>query len=180
MRFELNLIMRSQYHRKSVRRLLGAVIALCGVVLLVQVAILLGGYAVKNRLSQELEQAQLRLAGAPAGIPDKELNERRQLISVLNGLIERKTSSRWLVLFDALEEVVPDGVALTKMTREPKGDGIKLEGRAVGFPAIRLLLENMERSGRFRGAQLVSHGEAQAGERMRSLQFVVAARVIQP
>lgn len=180
MRLELNLATRRHYNRQGVVRGLWLVIGGLALVVVAGIGHLYAQQRDISRLTKDIGRFEQQLSGQPAGVSEKDAATQKQRVSAVNAILERRSGNSWLGLLDALETVVPDGVALTSVALDPKTNQLKLEGRVKGFAAIKQMLENFDQSQRFREALLVSHSEVVFGDRARGLQFTVSARVVSP
>ena len=96
-----------------------------------------------------------------------------------NALIRRKTVN-WLRLLDCLEEVVPNGVALSQIEPDQRDQLLKVSGVARGFDNLRALLENMEQSRNFSEVYLLSQSETKVGLTQKGITFAVTCKVTGP
>jgi type IV pilus assembly protein PilN len=118
-------------------------------------------------------------AGNPPGakVSAAELQALAVRISFANELIQKKTVS-WLTLLDRLEEVVPEGVALTEILPDPRTpQQLKLSGVARSFANLRSFLERMEQSQAFSEVYLMSQSDTKVGLTQQGLTFSVACKV---
>ena len=122
-----------------------------------------------------------KLSAAAGGRPgatvsEAELKAQAERIRFANELIGRKSVS-WLTLLDRLEEVVPDGVALTMIEPDQRAQLLKISGVARSFANLRSFLENMEQSPNFSEVYLMAQGEAKVGLTQQGLTFSVTCKV---
>jgi len=108
-----------------------------------------------------------------------QLKKLEEGIRFANGIIERKAVN-WLGLLDALEGVVPNGVALSQIEPPRGNEGVRISGVARSFPDLRALLENMQRAPSFTDAFLLNQAEAKVGLTQQGISFTVSCRVTEP
>ncbi|HJV34091.1 PilN domain-containing protein [Geomonas sp.] len=99
-------------------------------------------------------------------------------VAFANSVIERKTMN-WLGLLDRLEEVVPEGVAITALHPDAKDrQQVSITGAARSFNNLRQLLEQMERSRSFSDVYLLNEAEAKMGKTQQGITFSVRCKVL--
>jgi type IV pilus assembly protein PilN len=119
-----------------------------------------------------------RPAAGPTVSP-AQLKTQEAKIRFANQLIEKK-SENWLKLLDFLEEVVPEGVALSQIEPDKHEQLLKVSGVARNFDNVRELLENMEQSKNFSEVYLLSQNDAKVGLTQRGIVFAVSCKVAGP
>lgn len=155
--------------------------------LLVAAFLVLGGlllFKVREAALNQAEIARVRKLTAaaassrPGAAPvdpgrQKALEEK---IAFANSLIARKTVD-WMGILDRLEEVVPNGVALTQVEPSRKDQSIKVSGVTQKFQGLRALMENMEQSPNFSDVLLLQTAEVKAGQTQKGISFSITCKV---
>jgi len=149
--------------------------------------VLFGALALYNAVEVGRNQAEISRvrgliqgAGARDGgvrIPEAQLKAQAARIQFANRAIEKK-SVNWLSLLDRFEEVVPTGVALTRIAPDAK-QVVKIGGVARSFANVRALLENMEHSRNLSDVYLLSQGELKVGTTQEGITFEISCKVVQ-
>lgn len=101
------------------------------------------------------------------------LTERERVVrdlTAMAGLMEARRFS-WTRLLSEIEDVVPTGVALSRVDLSPKDRSLSLEGAALSPEALRNLMIGMERSAAIK-APLLKHQSVDKGK----ISFTVGAR----
>lgn len=149
--------------------------------------LILGGLLLFKVREAALNQAELTkvrkltaaaVSSRPGAAP---VDPRRQKalegsIAFANSLIARK-SVDWIGILDRLEQVVPDGVALTQVEPSQKDQLLKVGGVARSFDSLRALLENMEQSPNFSDVLLLQTAEVKAGQTQKGTSFSITCKV---
>jgi type IV pilus assembly protein PilN len=131
----------------------------------------------------ELSRTRNLIAASGAGtggpvVSEAQLKALAPKIRFANSLIQRK-SADWLGLLDHLEEVVPNGVAMTSIEPPLRDSWLKLSGSALTFANLRALLENMEQSRYFSEVYLMSQADATVGQTQHGITFAITCKVPQ-
>jgi len=152
-------------------------VLLLGFALLVTLALFKVAEIARN--AAELSRLETLITGTGQGerstrVSETQLKAQEARIRFANGAIEKK-SVNWLILLDHLEEVVPDGVALTQIA--PDQQLLKITGAARSFANLRTLMENMERSQHFSEVYLLSQSDTKVGLTQEGLQFSISCKV---
>jgi type IV pilus assembly protein PilN len=126
-----------------------------------------------NRGIAVLDEKAKKITGA--AVPDKAYQTLLARIKFANGLIDQKTFD-WLMLFDRLEGVVPDGIAITAIEPSPKDDGLKLDGMAKDFGNLRKFMENLENSTYFTDIFLISQADTQVAPGQKGIDFHISCK----
>ena len=179
MRFSLNLSTRVHYNRQGLKLLLWIFTGLLLFLILFVTVRLISKRYENIRLAAEIIRLDQQLVGQSADVTQKEFKTQKDLIASINTLLERRASNRWIALLDSLESVVPDGVSLSKLEPEQKGNLLKLEGRAKNFNSIKKLLENLDKSKSFKEPMLLSHSDMVIRDRVQGFQFVISVSMVQ-
>ncbi len=96
-------------------------------------------------------------------------------VKSVNAFLTRR-SVNWLALFDHLEILVPDGVALRGLEPERKGEILKISGTARTFASIRKFMENLEGSKKFSEIFLTEHTSITVGKSQKGINFSVSCK----
>lgn len=140
-------------------------------------------FKVREVAKNQAELGRIKNLAATAGNPpgakvsEGELQALAGRVSFANELIQKKTVN-WLALLDRLEEVVPEGVALTGIVPgQSTAQELKLDGVARSFANLRALLENMESSPSFSDVYLRAQSDTKVGVTQQGLTFSVTCKV---
>jgi type IV pilus assembly protein PilN len=173
MKLTINLATRRYLNLRLLNIWLLAGFILLGALLILKVREVAYNQAELATIRRQSAVAESRPGEAP--VSPAQLNALAAKALFANALIARK-SVNWLNLLDLLEEVVPNGVALSAIQPD-KGDLLKLGGVARNFADLRALLENMERSKNFSEVYLLSQSETKVGLTQQGLSFSVTCKV---
>ena len=110
------------------------------------------------------------------GISEKEYNALQARISFANTTIEKKMYN-WLSLLERLEQVVPDGIAISSIEPNQKSQELKLSGIARSFKNLRIFLEHLEDSKFFTDIYLMSQEDAKLSDTSQGISFNLTCRV---
>jgi type IV pilus assembly protein PilN len=175
MKFTINLATRRYINQRQ----LNLALAFC---FLVMAALLI--LEVREVAYNQAELTTVHRLSASAGnrpgqpvVSDAQLKALEARVRFANTLIDRKTAN-WLGLLDRLEEVVPDGVALTTIQPNPQTQAINIGGVARSFTELRTLLENMERSRSFTDVYILSQADTKFGKSQHGITFNVTCKVV--
>jgi type IV pilus assembly protein PilN len=176
MRLKINLATRTYIdaHRLNAAVAAIVVLLLLGLFFSVRAVATTGG---EIRLAGT-ELALLQGKGTGKGkVEEKEYQALLARIGAANAIIARK-SYDWLQLLDRLEGVVPDGVAMTAIEPEPKGNSLKLTGVARSFAELRRFMETLEDARFLTDVYLNANAETKVGESQRGMTFSITCRVV--
>lgn len=126
-----------------------------------------------------LEAAATAGSAALPTVGEAQLKAQAAKVRFANGIIDRKAVN-WLQLLDYLEEVVPEGVALSRIEPREHDKPLQLAGVASSFAQLRALLENMERSKNFAEVYLLTQSEVKVGLTQHGINFTLACKVAGP
>lgn len=172
MRFDLNLATKTHINQRAVTMTLSAII-LAGVLIA-----LYNSYRIVENI-QSLRQVEGQLAAISgryqqgSGVSEKDYTALLGSVAAMNDILARK-GREWLVMFQRLEETVPDGVAITSLEPDMKARTLKLQGVAVNFTRVRRFVENLQGSPHFRAVSLESHEEKREGEGRPTVTFALS------
>ncbi|HEX9023074.1 MAG TPA: PilN domain-containing protein [Geobacteraceae bacterium] len=174
MRLTINLATRVYVNTRQLNICIAAAIAL----LLLVMAAVCGNIAADLGAAKRLKDGIAVLEGKSrkgAAVPEKDYQALLARIRFANGVIEQKTFD-WLMLFDRLEGVVPDGIAISSIEPSAKDGGLRLSGVAKGFGNLRNFVENLEGSKFFTDVYLVSQSELQVSPAEKGLSFNITCK----
>jgi type IV pilus assembly protein PilN len=110
-------------------------------------------------------------------VDEKEYQKLLSRIAFANGVISKK-SYNWLLLFDRLETVIPDGVAITSLEPDQKTHDLRLSGVARNFASVRQFMENLEDARFMSEVYLLSHSDTKVGATQRGTVFSISCKVM--
>jgi type IV pilus assembly protein PilN len=173
MQLKLNLATRTYIDTGRLNLAVAAAVVIFGAALFFQVRETATNAAEIKRFTREMAA----LSGGEKGeVPAKDYQALLARIHFANEVIARKTFN-WLALFDRLEGVVPDGIALSSIEPDLKGKSLKLSGAARSFQNLRQLMENLEGSNYFTDVYLQSQTESQLGPNQKVTGFTISCKV---
>ncbi len=176
MRLTINLATRFYINMRRVNFLIAGAILLLLILLSAIVADIASDLGTMRRLNSGIAALEGKAAkSAGAAVPDRDYQDLLARIRFANGIIEKKTFD-WLTLFDRLENVVPDGIALSAIEPDPKDMGLKIGGLAKGFGNIRKFMENLEDSKFFTDVYLVSQSAMQVSQNEKGMSFQITCK----
>ncbi len=158
---------------------LNSVLTICTVLLLAFMVVNIL-YIAKNagelkRIAGETNFLQEKSRTGGKAVPEADYKALLARIQFANGVIEKK-SFNWLLLLNRLEEVVPDGVAISEIEPDIKEQTLKLAGKTRSFNSLRRLLENMEKSTYYSDIFLLSQSQIKVGLSQKGITFTVSCR----
>jgi len=164
MRLTTNLATRIYINMRRLNFFIACALILLTLLLLVNGRKVAAGFGDKGRLDQGIKVLEGRSRDTKnSSVPEKEYQALLSSIKFANGIIQQKTFD-WLMLFDRLESVVPEGIAIASIEPSPKDNGLKLAGMAKNFGNLRKFVENLEESTYFTEVYLVSQSNTQGPE----------------
>lgn len=176
MRFTINLATRTSLDHRLLNRLAYCAIAVLLLLTVWNVSRVSSNMGEQSRLSAEIIAIQSRIGAKSSGISEADLSRQKSHIRFYNEIIERK-STNWLNLLELFENATPEGISLSSLSQDKKGEW-KLEGRARSFKVIQQYLEKLESSNSFSNILLLSHLNIAAGEKVRGVQFMISCKVL--
>lgn len=165
MRFTINLATKRYINHRAINTSLLAIAFLLVLLLGINSYTVYDNVVETDKIRAQLDSlaGHYRSSTAAKGFSEQEYKALLENISLANGIITKK-SREWLLIPDRLEDVVPDGVALTAVDFDEKEKGLKISGSARNFGRLRAFIENMEKSQHFREVLLVNHSDAKDKE----------------
>jgi len=175
MYFSINLATRTYLDRRLVNRI-GACLVIALLLLLAwNINRAAWSFGELRRLRADIKADESSLSSRPHGVSEKEYTGLLGTIGFYNEIIGRK-SFNWLGLLDQLEQVTPEGIALSALTPDRKSGEVKIEGRAKNFAQLRVYLDKLEDSRVFTSILLLSHSTIAVGERTKAVQFSISCK----
>jgi type IV pilus assembly protein PilN len=172
MRLDINLATRPYEDARKFWGRWGLGVGLLGIVTLVLLTVAVRGWTNAGRDRHSIAQLQQQIAerdqerAQDQAVLDLAVNRStRDQSQFLNGLIQRKAFS-WTRVFEDLERVMPRNLHVVSLKPELDDQNrMQLDMRVAGDTrsAAVELVHRMEGSTHFRGAQLVSEGQAESG-----------------
>jgi type IV pilus assembly protein PilN len=185
MKLTINLATRRYVNLRQLNGLL-----LCGFVLLGSLALFKAVEVGRNAAELSRIRNLIQGTGTRDGgvrISEAQLKSQEARIQFANQAIDKK-SVDWVTLLDRLEDVVPAGVALSKIAPDAKQElskiapdakqAVELAGVAHSFTNLRALLENMEHSKNFSEVYLLAQSEAKVGMTQEGITFAITCKVL--
>jgi type IV pilus assembly protein PilN len=163
MRFNINLATRTYINTKLLKILTAAAVLLLATLLFFNVRNGAVIAAEIKRVTSEIARSDDKSKTTEKAVSEKEYRALMDRIAFANSVIERKTYN-WLALLDSLEQVVPDGVAISSIEPETKSQALRLSGIAKNFNNLRTFVEHLEDSKFFSDVYLASQAEAKLGD----------------
>ncbi len=157
--FRINLATRVYINTGLLRVCTLAAVLLLAALLFANVSGVASKVGEAKSMERQIAAMDEKFRTANKGMTQKDYGALLARISFANGIIEKKKYD-WLDLFNRLELVVPDGVAVTSLEPDPKTQVLKLVGVARSFKNLRLFLEHLEESKYFTDVYLLSQTEA--------------------
>ena len=175
MRFTINIATRTYIDRKLVNRAGYAVLVLFFFLLVWNVSRTFWSLGELRRLQADNAMYEKQLNSRPQGVSETKYTRLLSDIKFYNEIIARKSFS-WLGLLEQVEDVTPDGIALSALTPDRKSGELKIEGHARSFAQVRSYIEKLEDSKIFISVMLLSHGELAVGEKTKGVQFTISCK----
>lgn len=176
MRLTINLATRIYINKRRLNFFIVAAFAVLILLLLVNVRNIATDLGDIQRLNHGIAILEGKTKKATSeAVPEKEYQALLARIKFANVLIEQKTFN-WLMLLDKLESVVPDGIAIASIEPSPKDEGLKLEGIAKNFGALRKFMENLEESKYFTEIYLIGQSDTQVSPGQKGIVFNITCK----
>jgi len=175
MRFTINMATRTYVDQRLVSQVCYAAIALFVLALFWNTFVALSNLGELNRLKADIATYEGRLNSRPKDVPEREYARLLAEIAFFNGVIERKTFN-WLGLLEQMENVTPEGIALTSLAPDMNTGDVKIEGRARSFANLRSYLEKLDDSRAFTKILLLSNRDVAINDKARGVLFTISCR----
>lgn len=179
MRFNINLVTRTYLNHGLINRWFTFLILLLVTLLAANIFRTARGAAELYSLSAQVAEIEAGAAKRPQGVSEEEFKRITGKITFYNSII-RKKSYNWLEVLDQLEQVTPEGVAISLLKPEQKIQQLKIEGRAKNFKLVQKYLEQLTDSHFFTSVLLQSHRSEKNNESGTGLEFVITCKVALP
>jgi type IV pilus assembly protein PilN len=176
MRFTINLATKTYVDQRLVSKVCYAAIALFVLVLSWNAFVAFSNLGELNRLKADIATYEGRLNSRPKDIPEREYTRLLAEIVFFNGVIERKAFN-WLGLLEQMEDVTPEGIALTSLAPDMKTGDVKIEGRAHSFANLRSYMEKLDDSRGFTKVLLLSNSDVAINDKARGVLFTISCRM---
>lgn len=177
MRLTINLATRTYLDKPRLNLIFAFITLVLVIALFINVQKISSCAGETSRVRGELEALDRKAGIARKPVVEQDYQNLVAHIRFANKFILRKTFS-WLTLFDQLEAVVPDGVALTRIEPDAKEKGlVKFSGTTQSFSKLKSLLENMEQSQSFSEIYLLTHADTKVGETQKGVSFTITCQV---
>ncbi|RNC68726.1 MAG: fimbrial protein [Desulfuromonadales bacterium] len=176
MDLKINLSTRAYFDARLLNAATVAVIAILILAVLVNVRTLATNAGQKARLVKDVAALDARFATSAKGVSERDYQELLKKIASANGIL-KKRGLDWLLLLNRLEEVVPEGVAISSIEPNLKDGTLKLSGTARQFRNLRMLVENLEAAPRVTDVYLQSQTDASVGTTQKGVTFSVTCKV---
>lgn len=176
MKYTINLATKTYLDHRRINLVLLSAILVLSLLLLWNLVTVWQKQRDVSRLRSEIATHEATLSTHPAGVTENEFKRVLNSIVFFNAVIERKTFN-WLNILDQLEQVTPEGIALSSLTPNPVSGELKIEGRSKNFGQVTSYLEKLEESGKFGETLLLSHRELALGERIRGVEFTISCKM---
>jgi len=177
MRLDVNLATRYYFDNRKVNLIIAVAVAALLLLVVVLIGVAVANYSEINRLRKEQADLDARQKKPVRAVSEKDYQALLPRIGEANTIIGKKAFN-WLEILNRLEEVVPDGIAVTNIEPDRKDGLLKIDGAARNFAALRLLLENMERSPNFPDVLLLNQKELKVGEKQQGISFSLSSRLV--
>jgi type IV pilus assembly protein PilN len=176
MRFKINLATKIYVHTKLLNFSTVAAILVLSAFLILATRYVTDNAAKTKRLTREIATLDSKFKASSKGVSEKDYHALLEKIAFANNVIEKKAYN-WLELLDKLEQVVPEGVAISSIDPDPKSHELKLSGEARNFSNLRLFMEHLEDSPFFTDVYLTGEGETKQGEAKQGISFSLSCKV---
>ncbi|GFE61611.1 PilN domain-containing protein [Geobacter sp. AOG2] len=175
MRFTINLATRTYVDQRLISQICYAAIVLLVLVLSWNTFVAFSNLGELHRLKSDITTYEGRLNSRPKDVPEREYTHLLAEIAFFNGIIERKAFN-WLGLLEQMENVTPEGIALTSLAPDMKSGDVKIEGRAHSFANLRTYMEKLDESKAFTKVLLLSNRDVAISDKVRGIQFTISCR----
>lgn len=176
MEIRINLATRYFYDTRKMNAGIVAAALVLLILLVYNIALLFANISTEGTLRKDMGMLQARFDASAKGVTEKQYRDLLQEIAAANAIINKK-SLDWLLLLNRLEEVVPEGLALSSIEPSLKDGTLKLSGAARSFGVLRSLVENFESSSHFTDVLLLNQGQLSVGETQKGISFTVTCKV---
>ena len=178
MEFKINLATRIYIDKRQLQFYMVFAVVLLVAVLFLSVGIIAGRGKEIQRYKSELASLDQRSKVVTKGVSEKEYKALLSRITFANNVIDKKRYN-WLALLDKLEQVVPEGVAISSVEPDPATHGMKLPGVAKNFGRLRAFMEKLEESKSFTDVYLSSQAETTLEDKTKGITFTLTCKVIE-
>ena len=174
MNFDINLATRVYVDFRKVNY----VLILVAFILISWLSLSLYSIAINLELNNKFSEYKIKQISGSKGTKVSE-NEYAKFLAEVKSVntILYNRSYDWLALLDNLEQLVPEGVALTGLDPSGKAGFLKLSASARNFSSLRKFIENLEGSKTFTEVFLTDLTHMKAPNKQNGINFNVTCRV---
>lgn len=177
MKLSINLASRHYFNRRILKLTLSCIIVFLLLILAIQGNIYLQNHQLTLQYQSHLGALQEQLHGKmPKRLTPEELAVQRQAYRKAEALLQ-KDSFRWTVLFNRMENLLPDGVSLRSFNPDYNKNSLMIHGVAKNLKKLRNLLDNLQGAS-FKQVYLKNQGEVDVengrGGKRGALSFSIA------
>jgi type IV pilus assembly protein PilN len=177
MLFKINLATKIHVNTRLLRVCTLSTLILCTIVLFYNVTTISSRFGEMKSLSNKLGVMDEKVKVSGKAISEKEYTALLARIDFANSVIEKKMFT-WLALLDKLETVVPDGVAISSVDPDQKGQILRLSGVGRNFKKLRLFMENLEDSKNFTEVYLMNQANANLDDGTQGVTFSLTCKAV--
>jgi type IV pilus assembly protein PilN len=138
-----------------------------------------GIYSVASNFSElrkfSSSTAKMAAKSGKEQVSESDFNKMLEEVKYVNSILVKR-SVNWLSLFDRLEMLVPEGVALRALEPSDAGQTLRISGSARSFTYIRKFMENLESSSNFTEIYLTNHAIVKVGSSQKGIDFTVTCK----
>lgn len=174
MKLSINLASRRYFNQPVLKLILSSIILLLVLTLMLQGNAYLQNRQESLQYQAHLDSLQTQLRGKlPQRLTPDELAEQRQAYQQAKLLLQRD-AFRWTVLFDRIEELLPDGISLRSFNPDYGKNSLLISGVAKDLKKLQELLNNLQ-SAKIDRVYLERQGEVEVdngrGGKKKALSF---------
>ena len=177
MQFKINLATRIYINTRQLKYYTALALVLLLVILLFTIGNIAGRVGDIKHYSHQVGILDQQSKPATQGVSEKEYNSLLPRIAFANSVIDKKRYN-WLALLDKLEQVVPEGVAISSVEPDSKTNGLKLPGIARNFDRLRAFMEKLEDSKVFTDVYLMTQAETTFEDKTKGITFTLTCKVM--
>lgn len=137
-------------------------------------------YALIGNFEQMKRYAVVKPMGtvsSGAKVSDADYAKFLERVKGVNSIIYKRAYD-WLLLFDNLEKLVPDGVSLRGLDPSDKGESLRITATGRNFASVRKFVENLEFSNTFTDINLTDQTMVKEGAQVKGMNFTVTCKAI--
>ncbi len=176
MNFRINLATRVYVNTGLLKFWTSAALLVLALLMVANVWGIAADVGERKSLERQVAAMSEKFKSANKGMTEKDYAALQARINFANATIEKKMYN-WLELLDRLEQVVPEGVAITSLDPDPKDRALKLVGVTRNFRNLRTFLEHLEGSKYFTDVYLLSQAEMKLADVSQGITFTLSCKV---